>query len=87
MEIELRLLILLVLANGAPIVARHLLGDCCAWPVDGGMRTPGGQPILGPSKTLRGLLAAMLLTTAVAPDVTPVIVSPTEISLVTRSRA
>lgn len=67
MEIELRLLILLVLANGAPIVARHLLGDCCAWPVDGGMRTPGGQPVLGPSKTLRGLLAAILLTTAFAP--------------------
>jgi CDP-diglyceride synthetase len=67
MEIELRLLILLVIANGAPIMARHLLGGCCSWPVDGGKRTPGGHPILGSSKTLRGLLAAMLMTTAVAP--------------------
>ena len=67
MEIELRLLALLVLANGAPIIARHLLGDCCSWPVDGGMRTPAGQPVLGPSKTLRGVVTAMLLTSAAAP--------------------
>ncbi|MEJ2592438.1 MAG: CDP-archaeol synthase, partial [Candidatus Thiodiazotropha sp.] len=31
------------------------------------MRTPAGQPVLGPSKTLRGLVAAMLLTSAAAP--------------------
>ena len=67
MEIELRLLALLVIANAAPIIARHLLGDCCSWPVDGGMRTPAGQPVLGPSKTLRGVAAAMLLTSAAAP--------------------
>jgi hypothetical protein len=67
MEIELRLLVLLVIANGAPIIARHLLGDCCAWPVDGGLRTAAGRPILGPSKTLRGVFAAMLLTGVAAP--------------------
>lgn len=67
MEIELRLLVLLVIANGAPIIARHLLGDCCSWPVDGGLRTAAGRPLLGPSKTLRGLVSAMLLSSAVAP--------------------
>lgn len=66
-EIELTLLALLVIANGAPIIARHLLGDCCIWPLDGGLLTSRGRPILGPSKTLRGLVAAVLLTTAVAP--------------------
>jgi len=67
MVIELKLLILLVLANGAPIIARLLLRDCCSWPLDGGLKTPKGQPLLGPSKTLRGLLAGVTLTAAVAP--------------------
>jgi len=67
MVIELKLLTLLVLANGAPIIARHVLGDCCNWRLDGGLKTPQGQPLLGPSKTLRGLLAGVALTAAVAP--------------------
>ena len=64
--IELKLLILLVAANGAPIIARHLLGDRCTWPLDGGRKTSSGQPILGSSKTWRGIVAALLLTPAVA---------------------
>ena len=67
MALELKLLILLVMANGAPIIARHLFADCCAWPVDGGLKMPGGSPVLGHSKTLRGLLAAVVLTAAIAP--------------------
>ncbi len=67
MVIELKLLALLVIANGAPIIARHLLGDCCAWPLDGGLTAPNGTPILGNSKTLRGLVAAVILTASIAP--------------------
>lgn len=67
MALELKLLVLLVIANGAPIIARHLLGSCCAWPLDGGHTTPAGNPLLGPSKTLRGLVAAVVLTTALTP--------------------
>jgi CDP-2,3-bis-(O-geranylgeranyl)-sn-glycerol synthase len=67
MVLELKLLVLLVMANGAPIIARHLLGDCCAWPIDGGLKTVKGNPILGHSKTVRGLVAAVILTTAIAP--------------------
>jgi CDP-2,3-bis-(O-geranylgeranyl)-sn-glycerol synthase len=67
MVLEIKLLILLVMANGAPIIARHLLGNCCAWPLDGGHSTTAGNPLLGPSKTLRGLVAAVVLTTAMAP--------------------
>jgi CDP-2,3-bis-(O-geranylgeranyl)-sn-glycerol synthase len=67
MVLELKLLALLVLANGAPIIARHLFGECCTWPIDGGLKLPSGSPLLGPSKTLRGLLAAIALTTAIAP--------------------
>ena len=67
MLFELKLLILLVMANGAPIMARHLFGDCCTWPVDGGLKLPGGSRVLGDSKTVRGLLSAILLTAGLAP--------------------
>lgn len=66
MVIELKLLCLLVIANGAPIVARHLFGKCCAWPIDGGLTTPRGAPLLGRSKTLRGVVAAVILSAASA---------------------
>jgi CDP-diglyceride synthetase len=67
METELKFLALLLIANGAPILARNLMGNCCSWPLDGGMRTAAGAPILGDSKTLRGVISAILLTGAVAP--------------------
>ncbi|MCX7325261.1 MAG: CDP-archaeol synthase [Hyphomicrobiales bacterium] len=60
----LHLLILLTLANGAPVIARKVLGDVLAHPVDGGRSLRDGQPIFGRSKTFRGLVAAVLLTTA-----------------------
>ncbi|WP_297526517.1 CDP-archaeol synthase [Thiohalobacter sp.] len=53
---------LLILANGAPILARLLAGGREGRPVDGGRRAPDGRPWLGPSKTWRGILAAVLLT-------------------------
>jgi CDP-2,3-bis-(O-geranylgeranyl)-sn-glycerol synthase len=67
MVIELKLLLLLVIANGAPIIMRYLLKDCCNWPIDGGLKTQQGQPLLGHSKTLRGVVAAVVLSTAIAP--------------------
>lgn len=67
MVIELKLLILLVAANGAPIIARLLLRDCCTWPIDAGLTTARGNPLLGPSKTWRGLVSAVALSAAIAP--------------------
>ena len=61
------LLILLLAANGAPVVARRLLGDRWARPVDGGCLFADGRPWLGPSKTWRGLLAAALAALLVTP--------------------
>ena len=52
---------LLVLANGAPVIARRLLGECCAAPIDAGLRLADGQPLLGHAKTWRGLIAAVLV--------------------------
>ncbi len=52
---------LLVLANGAPVIARRLLGERWAMPVDAGLHLAGGQPLFGSAKTWRGLIAAMLV--------------------------
>lgn len=60
--LELKLFILLVVANGAPIVARKLLGSLSACPLDAGRCLPDGQPLFGDSKTARGIIAALLTT-------------------------
>ena len=54
------LLILVLLANAAPAILGLALGP--AAPVDGGRQAPDGRPLLGPSKTWRGLAAALILT-------------------------
>ena len=54
-------LILISAANGAPLLFARLLGARFARPIDGGMVLRDGHPLLGRSKTWRGLAAAFLL--------------------------
>jgi CDP-2,3-bis-(O-geranylgeranyl)-sn-glycerol synthase len=56
-------LILLILANGTPVLANKLLGGRFARPLDGGISFLDGQPLFGASKTLRGLVLAIVATT------------------------
>jgi CDP-2,3-bis-(O-geranylgeranyl)-sn-glycerol synthase len=63
----LKLLILLTVANGAPVIAKRVLGDRLAWPLDGGVRLTDGRPLFGASKTVRGLVLAVLVTCIAAP--------------------
>ena len=65
--IILELLILLTIANGVPVIAKRLLGDRFAWPLDGNVRFIDGRPLFGASKTIRGLVLAVVATGAVAP--------------------
>jgi CDP-2,3-bis-(O-geranylgeranyl)-sn-glycerol synthase len=46
-------------ANGAPIIARDLLGKRGDWPLDLGWLFCDGRPLFGPSKTIRGVVAAV----------------------------
>jgi CDP-2,3-bis-(O-geranylgeranyl)-sn-glycerol synthase len=67
MRVELDMLIpellfLLLLANGAPVIARNILGERFSWPVDAGARFFDGQPLFGASKTLRGLVFSVAFT-------------------------
>lgn len=59
----LHLLFLLMLANGSPVLAKRLLGTRFGWPVDGN-RSLMGQPVFGHSKTVRGLVIALMVTSA-----------------------
>ena len=63
---QLQLLVLIIVANGAPIVLRSLLDNRYATPVDFGLTLPDKRPLFGESKTWRGLAGAIVLTSAVA---------------------
>lgn len=61
-----RLLLLLAVANGAPILAKRVFGSWWSMPLDGGWVFLDGRHLLGPSKTVRGLVIATGGTTVVA---------------------
>ena len=62
----LQLLILLAVANGAAVVAKKILGVAFGRPLDGGALFVDGEPIFGPSKTFRGVVASLLGTSICA---------------------
>ena len=59
-----QLLVLLTLANGAPVIAKLILCDRFAMPLDGNRKFIDGKPLFGASKTIRGILVAVVATTA-----------------------
>jgi hypothetical protein len=63
----LQLMILLALANGTPVVAKKLFGRRFAWPLDAGIQFFDGRPVLGASKTVRGIALSLLVSAAGAP--------------------
>jgi CDP-2,3-bis-(O-geranylgeranyl)-sn-glycerol synthase len=58
---------LLTVANGAPVVAKKIFGSRLAFPLDAGTVATDGKPLLGSSKTIRGLVVSVVVTAAVAP--------------------
>ena len=60
MLIFIELFVMLVLANGVPVLAARLLGRRWSAPIDGGRLWRDGQPVLGPSKTWRGVVSGAL---------------------------
>ena len=63
----LQLLILLTLANGTPVIAKRILGNVWSQPLDGGAVFLDGRPLFGTSKTIRGIVLSIAITTAFAP--------------------
>ena len=67
MTIELlQLLLLIIIANGAPIFIRLLLNDGFKLAVDFGQMLPDNNRLFGPSKTWRGIFAALPVTAVAA---------------------
>ena len=64
--VYLQLLFLLLVANGAPIVARWIFRDRWDFPIDGGAKFFDGRPIFGASKTYRGVFSSCVTTTLAA---------------------
>ena len=61
-----KILLLLLIANGAPILAKKIFKDKFCQPIDFGLEFIDHRPLLGPTKTYRGLLASILTTSAAA---------------------
>ncbi len=69
LPLVVQVLVLVLVANGTPVIAKALLGRRFAHPLDGGRMWCDGKPLLGGSKTIRGVVLAILATSASAPIV------------------
>ena len=61
------LVLLLIIANGTPALLGMVLGPRWNRPLDNNRQFPDNRPLLGPSKTLRGLFSAIVVTGLLAP--------------------
>lgn len=61
-ELVVKILLLLFLANGTPVVVKKLLGPRLAFPLDAGKKFIDGQALFGASKTVRGIVSSILTT-------------------------
>src|SRR3954447_22206402 len=61
------LLVLVSIANGAPVLLKKALQDRLSYPIDARLTFFDGRRLLGPSKTIRGAVVSIALTAAAAP--------------------
>jgi hypothetical protein len=61
------MVLLLIIANGTPALLGLVLGPRWNRPLDNNRQLPDNRPLLGPSKTLRGLFSAIVVTGLLAP--------------------
>lgn len=66
LELIIKLLVLLLMANGTPVILKRVMGGTLARPLDFGVCLPDGRPVFGRSKTWRGILGALIVTTIAA---------------------
>jgi CDP-2,3-bis-(O-geranylgeranyl)-sn-glycerol synthase len=57
-----KILFLLLLANGTPVIVKKLLGPRLAYPLDAGKSFIDGRALFGNSKTIRGIISSVLVT-------------------------
>ena len=62
-----KFVLLLAIANGTPVIAEKLLGRFLSHPLDAGKNFIDSRPLFGSSKTIRGIVVAVMATSACAP--------------------
>ena len=67
LQLMLKFVLLVAIANGTPVIAEKLLGRFLSYPLDMGKTFIDGRPIFGSSKTIRGIVVAVLAASASAP--------------------
>jgi CDP-2,3-bis-(O-geranylgeranyl)-sn-glycerol synthase len=67
LELIFKVLLLVAIANGAPLLANKLLKGLLAYPLDAGATLPDGRPLFGSAKTIRGILVAVVAAALCAP--------------------
>ena len=67
LELIFKFLLLLAIANGTPVIAKKLLGRILCYPLDAGTTFIDGYPLLGSSKTIRGVLVSLIAASVCAP--------------------
>ena len=67
LQLMLKFVLLVAIANGTPVIAEKLLGRFLSYPLDMGKTFIDGRPIFGSSKTIRGTIVAVMATSACAP--------------------
>lgn len=60
------ILLLLGVANTAPIILQKMLGSRLAAPLDVGLRLPDGERVFGDAKTVRGVVVSLVATALAA---------------------
>jgi hypothetical protein len=60
-------LVLLTVANGAPVIAQNVFGNRWSQPLDAGKFWHDGRPALGGAKTFRGVICSVVATIIIAP--------------------
>jgi len=63
---EIKLLLLIIIANGVPVLLSKLLQKRLDTPLDFNRLFIDGRPLFGVTKTLRGVIAAILVTSLAA---------------------
>lgn len=65
--VDIKLLVLIAIANTIPIVLNRILGRMLSYPVDCRLKLADGEPLFGHSKSIRGVLLALIATSIAAP--------------------
>lgn len=66
MMIELKLLLLIIIANGVPVLARNVFNERLDTPLDFNQNFIDGRPWFGVAKTFRGVIASIIFTALAA---------------------